>query len=100
MASVFGWWRALLAMIQAKQEAHWIEPSNEITRAILSGQAPETARREVYVTTPASAATAATKAPFVATPAAEMPEPVVAEPAAAAAEVPERSRRRGSHRAA
>jgi hypothetical protein len=105
MVSVFGWWRALMALIRAKQEAHWIEPGNEITRAILSGHVQEIGPRQVRVT--AAAPMAATDAPFVATPAAELPEPVVAEPAAAAieetpaaAEVPARSRRRRSHRAA
>lgn len=107
MASVFGWWRALLAIFREKQDAHWVEPSNEITRAILSGNAPNIGRRDVQVSAVTAAAAVATEASFVAVPTAETAEPVLAESAAAAieetpsaGEVPPRSRRRRSHRAA
>lgn len=107
MASLFGWWRALLALIQAKQETRWVEPSNEITRAILSGHVPELAPRQVRVAPASAAPMAASKTTFVPAPLADMPGPLAAEPAAAAieeapaaAEGPARSRRRRSHRAA
>jgi hypothetical protein len=44
MASPFGWLRALLALLQQRHQTdvneRWVEPGNEITRAILDGSTP------------------------------------------------------------
>lgn len=44
MASPLGWLRALLALLQRRFQSdsgeRWVEPGNEITRAILAGTVP------------------------------------------------------------
>ena len=40
MALLIRWWRSLLGALSFRgdESAHWVEPANDITRAILSGQ--------------------------------------------------------------
>lgn len=40
MVLLIRWWRSLLAALSFRgdESAHWVEPANDITRAILSGQ--------------------------------------------------------------
>ncbi|MBA4178966.1 MAG: hypothetical protein C0506_00090 [Anaerolinea sp.] len=101
MPLLLRWWRALLNLVSLHRDdsAHWVEPANDITRAVLSGQ-------PLGLPALSEPAAAVTEEPdvIVEVAAPELPE-IAAEVEAAAAEerreVPAtRTRRRRGHRAA
>jgi hypothetical protein len=121
MAILIRWWRAVLRALSLRRDANsrWIQPANEITRAVLSGEPLWLPAYDPSVELPRVARPAVKEPEPIVEPAAAVPEAFVAEaaeieaPAAAEAEQPERlaepqrhaapatrTRRRRSRRAA